>query len=131
MDTMVGWSHMGWGLMVGNMDCLDWCGMVEGGRMVDYRMVWSGMVGPMGLRQWTAIFVQVWFRKVGIFKGVGIQTVEGDGLAAVHVVPKITGELVLVEQSPVWTDEAGALRAVPPIVAHSVGLKQSIVREYA
>lgn len=62
------------------------------------------------------------FRGVWVLERVGVQAVERDGLAAVDLVPELTGELVLVEQGAVGADEARALGPVPAIIAHPVGL---------
>ena len=40
-----------------------------------------------------------------------------------YLVPELAGELVLVEEGAVWTDEAGALRSVPTVVTDPVGLR--------
>jgi len=134
---MMNRSHMERGWMVGDGDVVDGSGVVEGRRVVHNRVVGLGVVhgvvglgvvhgmvgvGVVGVWDWVAVLVQPGLGGVRVLQGVGVQGVEGHGLAAVNLVPELAGELVLVEEGAVGTDEAGALRPVPTVVTDPVGL---------
>merc|ERR1712180_506800 len=76
----------------------------------------------MRVRQRISIFIQLWFGIVRVVGWVRVQTVERWGLTTVNLVPIFTGELILVKQCSVWTEEACSMWSVPTIIAYSVSL---------
>merc|ERR1719397_1940428 len=143
VDCMVGgWSNVEGSGMVGDCHGMDGCGMVEGGcmggngmvdrgcvvssrvvgcSMVDHRMVGVRMGNHRGWDN-VSVLVQDGFWQVWVEQGVCVETVEGDGSAAVNCVPELAPEQVLVEECSVGADEAGSLRSIPSVVADAIRL---------
>ena len=131
--------------------------VVDGSSMVSNRVVSNGVVSNSVVRcsmvnnrmvrvrvshnvRWdnVSVLVQDGFGQVGIEQGVCVETVEGDGRAAVDCVPELapgvkirklkrcrrafSPEQVLIEECPVGADEPGSLRSVPSVVANPVRL---------
>ena len=88
---MVNRSYMERGWMVGDGDVVDGSGVVEGRRVVHNRVVGLGVVhgvvglGVVGVWDWVAVLVQPGLGGVRVLQGVGVQGVEGHGLAAVNL----------------------------------------------
>merc|ERR1719431_923717 len=92
------------------------------GSSMDHSMVRVGVVDSMRYRDGVAVFIKNGLGGVGVEEGVGVQGVEGDGGAAVDVMPELAAEEVLVKQGAVGTDESCTLRPVPAVLTHPVGL---------
>jgi len=99
------------------VDCMVWCCCMMDNMMRDV------MVDcVMWVWQRISIFIQLWFRIVRVVSWVSVQTVERWSLTTVNLVPIFTGELILVKQCPVWTEEACSMWTVSTVIAYSVSL---------
>ena len=100
MHSMMNRSHMERGWVVGDGYWVDGSGVVEGRRVVHNRVVGLGVVqgvvgvsvvhcvvglGVVGLRDRVAVLVQLGLGGVRVLQGVGVQGVQGHGLAAVNL----------------------------------------------
>lgn len=63
--------------------------------------------------------------EVGVLVGVQVEVIELSRLTAVHIVPPVTCELMLVEEGAVGAKERSALMAVSPVIANVVCLASS------
>merc|ERR1711892_570831 len=100
---------MNWGCM------MDWCCMMS-------NMMYRSMMRVNMRWDWFSIFIQLWFWIVRVLVRVRIQFVQGNSLAAVHLVPKLTSKLVLIKQCTIRTDKSSSRGSIPAIIAHTVCL---------
>merc|ERR1719420_1170250 len=135
-NSMMDRSSMVSNSMVDGSNCMVGNSMVNGSNsmvsnsMVGYRMVGNCMVGVRvsNHRRWddVPVLVEDGFGKVGVEQGVCVETVEGDGCTAVHCVPELAPEQVLIEKCSVGADEASSLRSVPSVVTNPIGLTSGL-----
>lgn len=96
-------SMMDWGSMMDRC-MVDWCCMMKGCSMMCNMMHWTMMRVSMRWN-WFSIFIQLWFGVVRVLVRVRIQLVQGNSLATVNLVPKLTSKLVLVKQGAIRADK--------------------------
>ena len=99
-SCMVGNRMVGWSCMVGNR-MVDRGGMVGNGMvgcsMVDHRMVGVRMGDH---RRWdnVSVLIEDGLGQVWVEQGICVETVEGDGSAAVNCVPELTPDLIKIRK---------------------------------
>lgn len=96
-------SMMNWGNMMDRC-MVDWSGMMNGFSMMCNMMHWAMMRVSMRWN-WFSIFIKLWFGVVWVLVRVCIQLIQGNSLATVNLVPKLTGKLVLVKQGAIRADK--------------------------
>jgi len=115
-SSMMNWCRMVNWCMMNRCCMMNWCRMVS-------NMMYCGMMRIRMMRwDWFSIFIQLWFGVVRVLMRISIQLVQGNSLATVHLVPKLTSKLVLVKKSPIRADKAGSCGSISTIIANSVGL---------
>lgn len=96
-------SMMDWGSMMDRC-MVDWSCVMNGFSMMCNMMHWTMMRVSMRWN-WFSIFIQLWFGVVRVLVRVRIQLVQGNSLATVNLVPKLTSKLVLVKQGAIRADK--------------------------
>jgi len=89
--------------------------------MVSNMMHWSMMRIYMNRNRFS-IFIQFWFRVVWVLVWISIKFIQGNSLATVHLVPKLTSKLVLIKQGTIRADKPCTRGAISSIITHSVCL---------
>lgn len=120
--SMMDWcSMMNWSCMMERSSMVYRGSMVDWGSMMDrcmvdrscmmnrFSMMCNMMHWPMmrvSMRwNWFSIFIQLWFGVVWVLVRVCIQLIQGNSLATVNLVPKLTSKLVLVKQGTIRADK--------------------------
>merc|ERR1711881_57899 len=107
---------------------MDWCNWMNWGYMMDWlsmmgnMMHWSMMGIWMKRRNWISILIQLWLWVVWILMWISIQFIQGNSLATVHLVPKLTSKLILIKQGTIRADKPCTRGAISPIITYSVCL---------
>jgi len=127
-SRMVNWSRMmersnrmNWSSMMDWSNWMNRCCMVNWCSVVSNMMNWSVMRIYMNRNRFS-ILVQFWFRIVRVLVWISIQFIQGNSLATVNLVPKLTSKLVLIKQGTIRADKPCTRGTISSIITHSVCL---------
>merc|ERR1719312_1730401 len=116
--------------MVDRSRMVDRSSMMDRSRMMERSnmMNWSVMRINMNRNRFS-ILIQFWFRIVRVLVWIRIQFIQGNSLAAVNLVPKLTSKLVLIKQGTIRADKPCTRGTISSIITHSVCLASRVCND--